>query len=546
MGARGSPAEFWQTCCLEIKCVNPERIRVLLVEDEPVYAGLLQEILAASVSPGFDLTHTSRLSDGLDVLAGRTFDVVLLDLTLPDRQGLASYAELHARAPAMPIIVLTGVDDEKLALQAVREGAQDYLVKGHVEGKMLPRVIRYAIERKRAAEALRQSEEFFRLISENVSDLIAVIDRDGRRLYNSPSYQNLLGDPARLVGTDSFEEIYPEDRASVKNIFQETLRTGIGRRAEYRLIRKDGSVRYIESQGSAIRDETGAPSKIVVVSRDVTDRMDAVAVLKDALSDVKQSHEQLKATQRQLIQAEKLEAVSTFAAGVAHEVKNPLQTIILGVDYLSNHVVSGDATAAMVLADMSTAVMRADGIIHGLLEFSSTGKRDVKPEDLTWIVEQSLQAVGPDFVNYPIRVVKDLATEMPVVRLDARTMKHVFINLLMHAVGELRDGGQLVVRTFSRELTDALTVNGRPSGAFKAGETVVSATVESTNVPPVGEPTDDRDSTVSGSKPIIKESGLGLAVLKKIIELYGGVMDVTSSRDSGSRYTILFKAHRKE
>jgi len=77
------------------------------------------------------------------------------------------------------------------------------------------------------------------------------------------------------------------------------------------------------------------------------------------------------------------------------------------------------------------------------------------------------------------------------------------------------------------------------------GETLVSATVESTNVRP-GKVTNDGDSTVSSSKPIIKESGLGLAVLKKIIELYGGVMDVTSSRDSGSRYTILFKAHRKE
>ena len=526
--------------------MNPERIRVLLVEDEPVYAGLLQEILAAGPSPGFDLTHAGRLSDALAVLASRTFDVVLLDLTLPDRQGLASYAEMHTRSPAMPIIVLTGVDDETLALQAVREGAQDYLVKGHVEGKMLPRVIRYAIERKRAAEALRQSEEFFRLISENVSDLIAVIDRDGRRLYNSPSYHNLLGDPARLVGTDSFEEIHPEDREAVRRAFRETLRTGIGKRAEYRLVRKDGSVRYIESQGSAIRDETGAHSKIVVVSRDITERMDSVAVLKEALSDVKRSHEQLKSTQRQLIQAEKLEAVSTFAAGVAHEVKNPLQTIILGVDYLSNHVAGGDATAAMVLADMSTAVMRADGIIHGLLEFSSTGKRDVKPEDLTWVVEQSLEAVGPDLVNYPICVVKDLAAEMPLVRLDARTMKHVFINFFMHAVGELRDGGQLVVRTFSRELTEAFTLNGRPSGIFKVGETVVSATIEAIKAAPLGERANNADSTVAASKPIIKESGLGLTVLKKIIELYGGVMDVMNDRESGPRYTILFKAHRKE
>src|SRR6266849_1985304 len=138
------------------------------------------------------------------------------------------------------------------------------------------------------------------------------------------------------------------------------------------MVLKDGSVRYIESQGSAIQDERGTFSKLVVVSRDVTERMEAVTVLRQALSDLNKSHEKLKAAQLQLVQSEKLEAVSTFAAGVAHEVKNPLQTVILGVDYLSGHLPSGDATAAMVLTDMSGAVMRADGIIRGLLEFSST------------------------------------------------------------------------------------------------------------------------------------------------------------------------------
>src|SRR5258706_12600214 len=192
------------------------------------------------------------------------------------------------------------------------------------------------------------------------------------------------------------------------------------------MLLKNGKVRFIESQGNAIKDHHGKTCKVVVVSRDITQHKESMAKLSRALADLKESHEELKKAQMQLVQSEKLEAVSTFAAGVAHEVKNPLQTIILGTDYLSNHVAGGDATAAMVLADMSTAVMRADGIIHGLLEFSSTGKRDVKPEDLTGVVEQSLQAVGPDPVHYPIRVVKDLATGIPVVRLDVLAIEHVF------------------------------------------------------------------------------------------------------------------------
>jgi two-component system NtrC family sensor kinase len=244
--------------------------------------------------------------------------------------------------------------------------------------------------------------------------------------------------------------------------------------------------------------------------------------------------------------AEKLEAVSTFAAGVAHEVKNPLQTVILGVDYLSNHVASGDGTAAMVLEDMGSAVMRADGIIRGLLEFSSISKREVKEEDLTAIVEQALQAVEGDLLNYPVRLVKELGASLPPLRFDAKTMKHVFINLFTYALAEMPEGGQLLVRTFSRELSENMMLNGRPSPMFKAGEVVVGAEVQETLASPLGGGGPEAAEDVPAARPMVKDSGLGLTVLKKIIELYGGVITVAASKDKGNQYTILFKAQRKE
>ena len=516
--------------------MNHQRIKVLLVEDETAHARLVQEVLSEVVVLAFELTHVQQLKEALVRLSAENFDVLLLDLSLPDSQGLATYEAVHTQAPALPVIVLSGLDDEQLALQAVREGAQDYLAKGELGGRMLARVIRHAIERKRAAEALRQSEEFFRLISENVSDLVAVIDRDGRRLYNSPSYQSLLGDPTRLLGTDSFQEIHAEDRKEVRRVFQETLSSGVGMRTEYRMVLKDGSVRHIESRGSPIRDETGAISKLVVVSRDITERIEAVSVLRQALSDLNQSHAALKRAQLQLVESEKLEAVSTFAAGVAHEVKNPLQTVILGVDYLSHHLNATDATTAMVLADIASAVTRADGIIHGLLEFSSTRTCEIKDEDLSAIVEQSLRAIHEELVNHPITLLKDLDPALPCLRFDARTMKHVLINLCMRALREIPRGGKLAARTFCRKLAEDYRMDGRSSPLFKSGETVVGAAIENASpLPPDAKP------GVAPSQSTEKESGLGLTVLKKIIELYGGALDVTNNKDKGNQYTILFK-----
>jgi len=127
-----------------------EIVRVLLVEDNPGDVRMIREMLAEVKHDGFSLEYAEQLSTGLERLAEGGIDMVFLDLSLPDSRGFDTFAEAYARAPQVPIIVRAGLDDEQVAVRAVREGAQDYLVKGHVDSNLLVRAMSYVVERKRA------------------------------------------------------------------------------------------------------------------------------------------------------------------------------------------------------------------------------------------------------------------------------------------------------------------------------------------------------------------------------------------------------------
>ena len=156
-------------------------IRALVVEDNPGDARLIRETLRDSRADAarIDLTFAERLDAVLEKLDQHVFDVILLDLSLPDSQGFDTFSQVHAAAPDTPIVVLSGLDDEAIAMRAVHGGAQDYLVKGHADGHTLLRAIRYAIERERLERARRdlerQRDEFFSSVSHDLRTPVAAI-----------------------------------------------------------------------------------------------------------------------------------------------------------------------------------------------------------------------------------------------------------------------------------------------------------------------------------------------------------------------------------
>ena len=132
--------------------MESEEIKVLLIEDNPGDARLIREMLVDPARERYQFEYADRLSRGLEHLENGGVDVVLLDLSLPDSQGLDGFDRVQAKVPAVPVVVLTGFDDEPLAIEAMRHGAQDYLVKGDVDSTVLNRAVRYSVERKRAVE----------------------------------------------------------------------------------------------------------------------------------------------------------------------------------------------------------------------------------------------------------------------------------------------------------------------------------------------------------------------------------------------------------
>jgi PAS domain S-box-containing protein len=132
------------------------------------------------------------------------------------------------------------------------------------------------------ANHLEDKDQVLKMITENVSDLIAIVDLEGKRIFNSNSYRKLFGDPTSLTGTDSFREIHEDDREKIKQIFSETVATGIGQMTEYRFVLEDGSIRHIESQGDVIKNSKGEVEKVIVISRDVTEREQIEQALHDS------------------------------------------------------------------------------------------------------------------------------------------------------------------------------------------------------------------------------------------------------------------------
>lgn len=254
-----------------------ETLDILLIEDNPADARLIQVMLAEG-GISSDVCLYERLGDGLEYLDAGTSDIILLDLTLPDSSGKATLDLLLSKTSEIPIIILTGLNDENLAIELVKGGAQDYLVKGHFDTHILKRAIYYAIERKKGSIALWESKEKYRTLVENLNDIVFQIDLSGNMIY-----LNEIGRKAIEIGSDlsigRWEDlIHPDDREKVMKAYQHLGETGIPfQNLEFRCIarRGKGKVFWVINNASPLRNEREEIIGIEGIAHDITQLKEA-------------------------------------------------------------------------------------------------------------------------------------------------------------------------------------------------------------------------------------------------------------------------------
>jgi PAS domain S-box-containing protein len=226
------------------------KIRILLIEDNPGDARLVQELLwgATGGASRFEIELADRLSQGLERLSTEETDVVLLDLGLPDSKGLDTVRRLREQTEKAVVVVLTGLDDEEVAVQCLQHGAQDYLVKGRFDGHLLGRSVRYAIERKRAEEALRNSEGRYRALFEGAAEGILVADIETRRFkYANPAVCTMLGYTTEELTRLGMADIHPKESLDhVVGEFEVQARGEKTLAPAIPCLRKDGTVLYAD------------------------------------------------------------------------------------------------------------------------------------------------------------------------------------------------------------------------------------------------------------------------------------------------------------
>jgi two-component system cell cycle sensor histidine kinase/response regulator CckA len=371
-------------------------------------------------------------------------------------------------------------------------------------------VIYQQVQLFRVRKRFAEREELFRLISENAADMIAVVDGNGNRLYNSPSYHRLLGySPEELKRTTGFEQIHPDDRQKVIEAAAEAKRSGMGRSVEYRIRHKDGRWMALESTASVVRSSSGEVEKLVIVNRDISERKDL---------------------EKQLLLSQKLEAIGRLSGGVAHDFNNLLGVILGYCEELQKHIPSEDPYREAV-DEIQNAGKRAASLTQQLLAFSRKQVLEPQVLDLNTIVGEAgkmLERLIGEDISLEIVPTRQIGA----VKADRSQIERVILNLAVNAREAMPQGGKVTIETADVDLDEtSQTLHGcvAPGSYVMLKVTDTGCGMDAELQSHIFEPF----FTTKG-----QGTGLGLATVYGVVKQSGGYISVESEVGKGASFMI--------
>lgn len=389
-------------------------------------------------------------------------------------------------------------------LEAVESGARDFVCA----------TVRSLADQDLTGEDLAQNEEKLRLISENVSDLIAVLDLKGGHVYVNPSYKSIIGNPELLLGREVMEIIHPDDREKVEVVVREGLATGQEQRIEFRMLAPDGSVRYVEARGKAVHDAKGKLRNAVIVARDVTER---------------------NKLEEQYFRNQRIESLGTLAGGISHDLNNVLTPVILGVEALKR--VHMDERGLAILNSISSSLRRGRDIVKQVLTFARGVEGGPMLIQTRHIVKEAVALMKETFPK-SIAIVSNIPKTLWLINGDATRIDQLIMNLCVNARDAMPEGGILYISADNIMIDEQFAVM-RPGA--KPGP-YVQLTMQDTGTGMTPEVREHIFEPFYSTKETGKGTGLGLSIVHTIVKSHKGFIIVESEPGKGTTFQVYLPA----
>lgn len=501
-------------------------IKILLIEDNPDHILVTKRILK-DTREDYQIDFISKPREGVKKILEQDYDLILCDLHLPGLSALDILKEMKEKSRDLPVVIITASGNERAAVDLMKEGAYDYILKDLSYEDILPMVIKKSIEKyklkkekERFENELQELEAKYSAIVEQAKDGVFIV-QDGVFCFANKAMAEISGYSIEEIGGMRFLDIAtPESKEVVAERYKLQM---AGENApsfyEFKIRCKDGTTREVELSTNIIQYK-GRIADMGVL-RDITAR-------KKTEEELRKAYFELKEMQEMLIQSEKMAALGRFSSGLAHEIKNPLGIILGGLEFLEKTLSKEDnPEVKTAIQKMKETILRANTIVQDLLRFSRPSELVMEMINPNNLINDNLSLFKYRIPLSNIKIETQFAEEEMFIEVDKTQMVQVIFNLLMNAIEAMPKGGKITIKTYKTTLSKSSDKQVCVIEIIDTGEGISKE-----NLSQLFEPF----FTTKADK---KGTGLGLCMAKAIVENHKGNLIIESESGRGTDVKII-------